>query len=157
MVEQIVNMHKRYMTLVRGYKVDDFDQYFAEYFALHTCVKYVRWQQYPVKGKLKIAEILMAVNPGYTMTHPQISNFTHRMSLLDTTEITKEHKINFLQVWDAIEDLRGLLRAVDVLEHVFTDHCIVEATSKGVQISHINEQGDVTKLLKHRYQTEDNL
>jgi len=143
MVEQIVNMYNRYMTLVRRYEMADFDRYFAEYFALHTCLQSVRWEQHPINGKLTVMEILVSVNPGYALTHPKISDFVHRLSHLDTSDVTSAHKDAFPQLWDAIVDLRALVRAVDVLEHLFTNHCMVEATSKGIHVSYLDEDGKV--------------
>ena len=144
MVEQIVNMKKRYKALVERFTKEDFDQYFAEFFTLHTCLKYIRWQQYPSKkGRMKVVEILVSVNPGYVLTHTTVSDHVHRMSLLDTTDITSAHKNDFPQLWDAIVDLRALVRAVDVLEFLFTDHAVVEATSKGIHVSYLDEDGNV--------------
>jgi hypothetical protein len=133
MIEQVVNMKKRYQALVAKFSKADFDGYFAEYFTLHTCVTSVRWSQENDCGNFMLVASDVEFTPAYRLKHAELEkDIDIEDGLFCTIRVDNTYKTNLRELYEAVTDLRRLLEATDVLEHVFGFDVEVTATKNGV-------------------------
>ena len=127
MVEQIVNMKKRYMSLVQRYTQADFEAYFAEFFALHQTVIGVRWIQEQDARHLLIPQPDVSLSAAFMITHRDFDKELQG-GWLDSASIDKYDKVKYPELYEAVVDLRKLFEASDVFEHVFGSDVDVTAS-----------------------------
>ncbi len=134
MVEQIVNMKKRYQALVERFTKGNFESYFAEFFALHTCVRGVRWIQEKDSGDTLFSDPDVNLTPRYLLQHQEFKSQLDGV-WLNTDLIEQEDKQTSRELYEAVIDLRSLFEAKDVFEHVFGDDVDITATKAGITVS----------------------
>jgi hypothetical protein len=142
MLEQVVNFKKRYQALVEKYTLEDFEAYFAEFFARHTCVKAVLWSQEDDASEFLLQSPEFDITPGYLSNHPAVvehilaTKLTRDDSpLFETYSVEKKDKEQYPELYEAVLDIRKLFEGRDVFKHVFkTDVDVVAHPKTGIVI-----------------------
>jgi hypothetical protein len=128
-------MKKRYQALVERFTKADFEGYFAEYFTLHKCVSSVVWSQENDCGNSILVAPDVVITPAYRLQHKELEKDIHMEDgMFCILQIDETYKTAHRELYDAIMDLRKLLDATDVLEHVFGDDVEITATKAGITV-----------------------
>jgi len=119
MIEQVVNMKKRYTKLVEQFTMLEFEAYFAEFFARHQCVQEFTWTQEDNCGKLLINNLEFLLSPGYLQSHPTLKAFVNDRGRIQIQAVNQWRTPEYQSLYEAAVDVYTLLEAEDVLDHVF--------------------------------------
>jgi hypothetical protein len=129
MIDQVLNMKKRYDALVQKFSEEDFKAYFAEFFTLYPIVTYVCWTQLDDT----VRDPMFIIAPAYLARHSELEGGLVDEGMVNLVDIKKEHRNTYAPLWNAAVDIRRLLEAKDVLEYVFGTESFVSATPEGVK------------------------
>lgn len=136
MVEQVVNMKKRYYKVVERFTKEDFIQYFAEFFAIHSCVTAVKWKQVDGEGIFFISRVTFELGYGYVRNHPALQEVVEDRGYdVLIYKIGQHDKVKHVELYEAVQDMRQLLEGVDVFEHVFGGKVDVSVTREELTVS----------------------
>lgn len=129
MIEQVVNMKKRYESLVKQFTQENFEAYFAEFFATHQCVTAVQWaQEDGGVSNIIIGSPYFQLSAGYLKTNPGLDQLLTEDLMFPTWKVDKSYREEYTALYDAVVDIRKLMEAEDVLAHVFGRDVDITAT-----------------------------
>lgn len=151
MIEQVMSLKNRYDKMVKGFKEEDFKGWFTEYFALYPFVTRIQWTQYTPHFndgeacEFGVNDPELQVAQSYLDRHPDViaGQPDWNLHLTDTPDdeeeeeceryvstyiLDKAKKAQYPELYDAVEAIKILFEAEDILQHVFGDHASVIAT-----------------------------
>ena len=144
MLEQVVNLKKRYMKLVQQYDRSDFAGYFAEFFALHKCVEEVKWLQEDDTGSFLVRGIRFKLTPNYIRLHPDLWELLEDTWWVPMWKIDKHHKVNHVELYEAVQNMNKLCEGADVFKYVFGLDVDVHITPKTLTVKKWGEDAEST-------------
>ena len=157
MIEQAMQLKKRYDKMVKGFKEEDFKGWFVEFFALYPFITTIRWVQYTPyfndgdacvfgiqEPELELSASWVAANPGINLSgsgYPKMAQDEEddeaedeKSLILDTYVFTKDQGKAYPDMRDAVKAIEELFKAEDILRHVFGEHVEVVVTPEKIVV-----------------------
>jgi len=144
MIEQVMSLKKRYDKMVQAFKEEDFKGWFIEFFKLYPFVTKIQWTQYAPyfndgdpcvfavhKPELELALSYIEKNPGLELSISEFRNDESEQYLV-TYGFTKEQRKQYPDLGEAVQSLRDLFEAEDILKHVFGEDTAVCVTPEEI-------------------------
>ena len=149
MFEQVMSLKSRYDKMVKGFKEEDFKGWFTEFFAMYPMVTTIRWTQYTPyfndgsECVFSVYEPEIEVTASYLQRHPDIEATTCDASegeeepserFISSWQLDERNKDNYPGLWEAVEAIKELLTAEDILRHVFGEHAEIVVTPEKIEV-----------------------
>ena len=149
MIEQAMSLKKRYDKMVKGFKEEDFKGWFVEFFALYPFIITIRWVQYTPyfndgeECVFSVNEPEIEVSASYLQSHPDLVAGTCDAAsgdeepserFISSWNVVKRNKDKYPELYDAVEGIKELFNAEDILRHVFGEHAEVVVTPEKIVV-----------------------
>jgi hypothetical protein len=142
MIEQAIQLKKRYDKMVRGFTEDNFKAWFTEFFKLYPFITMIQWRQYTpyaYDGKLPMFGIddpELELSAAYVQAHPELSVVSPVYHIDEYAPAPSDRFVttyrsdlrNIPDLVDAVKSIKALFEAEDILQHVFGDPTQIRAT-----------------------------
>jgi hypothetical protein len=156
MIEQAMQLKKRYEKMVNGFREEDFKGWFVEFFNLYPFIERIQWTQYtpyfndgePCEfgvndPELQLSAAYIDLNPGLSVGTPDWGTAPSDdreedeaidSQWLSTYSVDKSHREQWPQLYEAVSSLKALFEAQDILQHVFGEHSFVTVTPEKIVV-----------------------
>ena len=150
MIEQAMQLKKRYDKMVFSFKEEDFKGWFLEFFKLYSFVTTIRWTQFTPyyndgsECVFGVNEPEIELSMSYLKKHPGLNVMGSeyykgegeppQSRTVSTYGIDKKYKVEYPELYDALESIKELFTAEDILRHVFGEHAEVVVTPEKIVV-----------------------
>ena len=152
MIEQAMQLHKRYRKMVEGFTQEQFEGWFNEFFRLYPFIAKITWEQYAPSFNdgdpctFDVHDPDIELTPAFIAEHPELevtcSEYGYEEEDDDGNPVpdrciskysfTKEQQKALPLVADALSSLEDLFKAEDILCAVFGENAKVVVTPEQI-------------------------